>query len=77
MTSDEPDDYTVRLLHHALNRASADVNSVSSRAVSEVGRGELDEQTVAELRAAVLGLEEVLDYYDEAANPHYDEEVHR
>jgi len=77
MTSDDLDDFAVRLLGHALNRSHSEVNTVASRAVSELRRGELNEQTVAELRAAVLGLEEVLDYYDEAANPHYDEEVHR
>lgn len=75
MTSSGPEDFEVRLLAYALSRSYSEVNSVASRAVSEVNRGELNKETAAELRAALLDLEEVLSFYDEAANPDYCEEV--
>lgn len=75
MTSDDLDDFTIRLLKHLLQDAVDEVNQTGRQAVSEVAQGELNKDTVDELRAAMHGLDDALSFYDEAAMPNVGEEI--
>ena len=77
MTSDDLDDFTIRLLEYVLAEKGHEVNSMYRQALSELSSGEVSKSTADDLRAALHGLDDALAFYDEAANPHYDEEVHR